>query len=188
MIDWFRQLVRISGSAGGLFVSGGSMANLTALVAARHTRLDDRTAGRGPLLFRSDAFFDRPRAARDRISAGADSAHPVRCRVSSADGRARAGGGRGSRGRPAAIRGDRQCRHHEHGRDRSAARDRRVLPRQESVDARGRRVWRGGGDQRARPGSCWTESSSPIRCRSIRTNGCFSRSSAAACCCATRRC
>jgi glutamate/tyrosine decarboxylase-like PLP-dependent enzyme len=44
VIDWFRQWCGFPESAGGLFVSGGSMANLTALVAARHTRLDDRTA------------------------------------------------------------------------------------------------------------------------------------------------
>ncbi len=38
-IDWLRQLVGYPDTASGLFVSGGSMANLTALVAARHTRL-----------------------------------------------------------------------------------------------------------------------------------------------------
>ena len=43
VIDWFRQWCGFPREAGGLFVSGGSMANLTALVAARHTRLDDRT-------------------------------------------------------------------------------------------------------------------------------------------------
>src|SRR5205085_9375480 len=32
-------------STGGLFVSGGSMANLTGLVAARHTLLQDRIEG-----------------------------------------------------------------------------------------------------------------------------------------------
>jgi len=44
VIDWFRRWCGFPESAGGLFVSGGSMANLTALVAARRTRLDDRTA------------------------------------------------------------------------------------------------------------------------------------------------
>jgi aromatic-L-amino-acid/L-tryptophan decarboxylase len=43
VIDWFRNWCGFPETAGGLFVSGGSMANLTALVAARHTRLDDRT-------------------------------------------------------------------------------------------------------------------------------------------------
>jgi glutamate/tyrosine decarboxylase-like PLP-dependent enzyme len=45
VIDWFRQWCGFPESAGGLFVSGGSMANLTALAAARHARLEDRTAG-----------------------------------------------------------------------------------------------------------------------------------------------
>jgi glutamate/tyrosine decarboxylase-like PLP-dependent enzyme len=45
VIDWFREWCGFPAEAGGLFVSGGSMANLTALVAARHTKLDDRTAG-----------------------------------------------------------------------------------------------------------------------------------------------
>jgi aromatic-L-amino-acid decarboxylase len=45
VIDWFRGWCGFPPEAGGLFVSGGSMANLTALVAARHTRIEDRTAG-----------------------------------------------------------------------------------------------------------------------------------------------
>ena len=45
VIDWFRQWCGFPESAGGLFVSGGSMANLTALVAARHTKLADHTEG-----------------------------------------------------------------------------------------------------------------------------------------------
>ncbi len=45
VIDWFRGWCGFPEGAGGLFVSGGSMANLTALVAARHTRLNDRVEG-----------------------------------------------------------------------------------------------------------------------------------------------
>jgi len=52
VIDWFRNWCGFPEGAGGLFVSGGSMANLTALVAARHTRLDDRT--QGAVLYYSD--------------------------------------------------------------------------------------------------------------------------------------
>lgn len=40
-IDWLRQLCNLPESAGGLFVSGGSAANLTALATARHVRLRD---------------------------------------------------------------------------------------------------------------------------------------------------
>jgi glutamate/tyrosine decarboxylase-like PLP-dependent enzyme len=52
VIDWFRNWCGFPEGAGGLFVSGGSMANLTALVAARHTRLDDRM--QGAVLYYSD--------------------------------------------------------------------------------------------------------------------------------------
>ena len=38
-IDWLRQLCGLPETAGGLFVSGGSIANLTALAVARHQRL-----------------------------------------------------------------------------------------------------------------------------------------------------
>ncbi|HEX2094573.1 MAG TPA: aminotransferase class V-fold PLP-dependent enzyme [Longimicrobiaceae bacterium] len=45
VVDWLRQLCGLPEGAGGLFVSGGSMANLTALAVARHVRLGDRTGG-----------------------------------------------------------------------------------------------------------------------------------------------
>src|SRR5262245_51739892 len=41
-IDWLREMCGLPETAGGLFVSGGSMANLTALATARRARLDDR--------------------------------------------------------------------------------------------------------------------------------------------------
>jgi glutamate/tyrosine decarboxylase-like PLP-dependent enzyme len=45
VIDWMRQWCGLPEGAGGLFVSGGSMANLTAIVAARHIHLKDRIEG-----------------------------------------------------------------------------------------------------------------------------------------------
>lgn len=45
VIDWLRQWCGLPETAGGLFVSGGSMANLTAIVAARHAKLDDHIEG-----------------------------------------------------------------------------------------------------------------------------------------------
>src|SRR5262249_56007784 len=42
-IDWLREMCGLPETAGGLFVSGGSMANLTALATARRARLDDRS-------------------------------------------------------------------------------------------------------------------------------------------------
>jgi glutamate/tyrosine decarboxylase-like PLP-dependent enzyme len=41
-LDWLRQLCNLPDTAGGLFVSGGSMANITALTVARHTKLRDQ--------------------------------------------------------------------------------------------------------------------------------------------------
>jgi aromatic-L-amino-acid decarboxylase len=41
-IDWLRQACGLPDSAGGLFVSGGSMANMTALSVARHVKLGNR--------------------------------------------------------------------------------------------------------------------------------------------------
>jgi aromatic-L-amino-acid decarboxylase len=45
VIEWLRQWCGLPATAGGLFVSGGSMANLTAIVAARHAKLNDRVEG-----------------------------------------------------------------------------------------------------------------------------------------------
>src|SRR5436853_790847 len=45
VIRWLSRVCGFPAAAGGLFVSGGSMANLTALVAARHSLLQDRVEG-----------------------------------------------------------------------------------------------------------------------------------------------
>jgi glutamate/tyrosine decarboxylase-like PLP-dependent enzyme len=44
-LDWLRQMVGLPPSAGGLFVSGGSMANITALAVARRVHLGGRSDG-----------------------------------------------------------------------------------------------------------------------------------------------
>lgn len=45
VVRWLCRICGFPNAAGGLFVSGGSMANLTALVAARHSLLQDRVEG-----------------------------------------------------------------------------------------------------------------------------------------------
>src|SRR5437667_11949 len=45
VVRWLCRICGFPTTAGGLFVSGGSMANLTALVAARHSLLQDGVAG-----------------------------------------------------------------------------------------------------------------------------------------------
>jgi glutamate/tyrosine decarboxylase-like PLP-dependent enzyme len=45
VVDWFKELLGLPREAAGLFVSGGSVANLTALAVARHATLNDATLG-----------------------------------------------------------------------------------------------------------------------------------------------
>jgi glutamate/tyrosine decarboxylase-like PLP-dependent enzyme len=51
-IDWIRKLCGLPNTAGGLFVSGGSIANLTALAVARHVELKNQI--RGAVVYGSD--------------------------------------------------------------------------------------------------------------------------------------
>ena len=45
VIDWFKEILDLPAQAAGLLVSGGSVANLTALAVARHAMLEDSTTG-----------------------------------------------------------------------------------------------------------------------------------------------
>ena len=60
-IDWIRQLLGLPAEAGGLFVSGGSMANLAALAAARQTKHD--LLGRLRMYASTAAHFSITKAA-----------------------------------------------------------------------------------------------------------------------------
>ncbi len=44
VVDWFKQMLGLPAAATGLLVSGGSVATLTSLAVARHTRLHEETA------------------------------------------------------------------------------------------------------------------------------------------------
>src|SRR5438094_6032911 len=60
-IDWIRQILGFPAEAGGLFVSGGSMANLAGLAAARQTK--DRSSGRLRIYASSETHFSIVKAA-----------------------------------------------------------------------------------------------------------------------------
>src|SRR6058998_1488288 len=60
-IDWIRQLLGFNAKAGGLFVSGGSMANLTALATARQAK--DYSPGRLRIYASRETHFSVAKAA-----------------------------------------------------------------------------------------------------------------------------
>lgn len=63
VIDWFRRLCGFPETAGGLFVSGGSVANLTALHAARQHKLGDRNQN-GVIYYSDQTHYSVERALR----------------------------------------------------------------------------------------------------------------------------
>src|SRR5437016_8883160 len=60
-IDWIRQLLGFNAKAGGLFVSGGSMAKLGAIAAARQAK--DDSSGRLRIYASSETHFSIAKAA-----------------------------------------------------------------------------------------------------------------------------
>ena len=60
-INWIRQILGFNAEAGGLFVSGGSMANLAAIAAARQAK--DDSAGRLRIYASSETHFSIAKAA-----------------------------------------------------------------------------------------------------------------------------
>lgn len=51
MIRWCNELIGYGEASGGVFVSGGSMANLTALATARHLKLTEETHAQGVIYY-----------------------------------------------------------------------------------------------------------------------------------------
>src|SRR5881398_3965265 len=60
-IDWIRQILGFNAEAGGLFVSGGSMANLAAIAAARQAK--DDSSGRLRIYASTETHFSIAKAA-----------------------------------------------------------------------------------------------------------------------------
>src|SRR6266566_4167052 len=60
-IDWIRQILGFNAEAGGLFVSGGSMANLAAIAAARQAK--DDSSGRLRIYASRETHFSVAKAA-----------------------------------------------------------------------------------------------------------------------------
>ncbi|MFL6567964.1 MAG: pyridoxal phosphate-dependent decarboxylase family protein, partial [Chthoniobacterales bacterium] len=62
-IDWIRQILGFGDGAGGLFVSGGSMANLSALATARHAKANDSLGTRLRIYASSETHHSIAKAA-----------------------------------------------------------------------------------------------------------------------------
>ena len=86
VLEWLREMCGFTPDAGGLFVSGGTMANLTALAVARHVKLEGRLEG-ATVYFSDQAHSSLEKALRvigiaaecqRKIPADADFRLPVR--------------------------------------------------------------------------------------------------------------
>jgi aromatic-L-amino-acid/L-tryptophan decarboxylase len=62
-IDWIRQILGFNSGAGGLFLSGGSMANFAALATARHARDDDSSSRKLRIYASSETHHSIAKAA-----------------------------------------------------------------------------------------------------------------------------
>ena len=63
VLHWLCEQVGFTKNPGGVFVSGGSMANITALTAARDCKLNDENLHLGVAFFRTDTQFCSKRAS-----------------------------------------------------------------------------------------------------------------------------
>ncbi len=180
VIDWFRTWLGLPAGTAGVLVSGGSAANLTALLVAR-----EAAGGPSPgsVVYVSDqAHSSLARTAR------AMGLRPEQVRVLPTDDRWRLAPGHGGRGRPGRprrgprpVRLVRQRRVDQHRRRRSPGRSRRRLRRRRTVAA-----CRCGLRRLRRAHHPGTSGAGRHRARRLgdagsRTNGSTSRWSAAAC-------
>jgi len=73
-IDWIRQILGFNAKAGGLFVSGGSMANFAAIAAARQAKAN--SSGRLRIYASSETHFSIAKAAA-MLGIGRENVHQV---------------------------------------------------------------------------------------------------------------
>ena len=142
VLDWFRQWVGYPAEAGGVLVSGGSAANLTALACAREALMGEMDA-RAVLYMSDQAHSSLARAARV-LGFGPDQVRVILSDHVGAHASGRAGGR--DRRRPgrrqASAAGRRQRGQHGRGCDRPVRRAVADLPRARCLAARGRRLRR----------------------------------------------
>ena len=147
-VRWIAEMLGYPADCGGLFVSGGNMANIVGFLAARQAKAgrDVRTSGidgaaAAALLLEGNAHLDSESRGHFRHRHGCDSLD--RRKRSNADGcccPAAANRSRSRIGRPAVPRRW-HSRNRQHRCDGSASRARCGVPRVQSLVSRGRRVW-----------------------------------------------
>ena len=158
-IELLRQACGFPPGAGGLFLSGGSMANLSGLATARAVKL----GGPDPkaMIYLSDQAHSSV-AKGLRVLGFASSqvrSVPVDEKLRMETRALHDGDGRRCAGWEAALLRRGQRRHHQHRRGRSSRGHRRALQGERHVASRRWRLWRGGGAHRSWSfGTAWPPS------------------------------
>ena len=185
-LGWIRGLVRLSrDTAGGCLSAAAPWQIFPRWPSPGTCQAGRRHAGRRGVLLRSGALLE----SRKRCGCWAFRGAKLRKLACDEEFRLPLADLLKARSQPIApgkaslLRG-RERRHHQYRSCGPAAGVGRVLPGSRSMAARGWRVWGRGGDLLKAASECWGGWSWPIRCRSTRTSGSSSPSSAAASCCA----
>ena len=151
VVRWLCDLFDYPDDARGVLTSGGSMANFSAVVAARKAHLGDDLSRGVIVRLRAGACLVRQGGLPGRHPAVADPAGAHRRPAPHGRRRARLAGRGRPRGRAAAVPGGGLGRHHQHRRRRPDRRRRRRRAPARPVGARRRRVRRAVPAHRARP-------------------------------------
>ena len=184
-LRWLGEFVGFDDAATGILVSGGSAANLTALLVALRAMTgpdDDRRTMR--VYASAETHFSVAKAA---TALGVGCAGDRRRRPPARPGGAADGDRRRPCRRPVADLRRGQRRHDVHRCRRPAGRGGHRRGRCGRLAARGRRVRRARGGRPRLPRGSSRACTAPTRCASTPTSGCTPRSTAARCWCTTRR-